>query len=47
MCEDCGDDFFNQDFRTVGADTEKDLKLCREILLYILEHANKKQIINN
>lgn len=47
MCEDCGDDFFNQDFRTVGADTEKDLKLCREILLYILEHASKKQIINN
>ena len=47
MCEDCGDDFFNQDFRTVGANTEKDLKLCREILLYILEHASKKQIINN
>ena len=47
MCEDCGDDFINQDFRTVGADTEKDLKLCREILLYILEHASKKQIINN
>ena len=47
MCEDCGDDFFNQDFRTVGADTEKDLKLCREILLYILEHISKKQIINN
>ena len=47
MCEDCGDDFFNQDFRTVGADTEKDLKICREILLYILEHASKKQIINN
>ena len=47
MCEDCGDDFFNQDFRTVGADTEKDLKLCREILLYILEHMDNKQIINN
>lgn len=47
MCEDCGDDFFNQDFRTIGADTAKDLKLCREILLYILEHASKKQIINN
>ena len=47
MCEDCGDDFFSQDFRTVGADTEKDLKLCREILLYILEHMDNKQIINN
>lgn len=47
MCEDCGDDFFNQDFRTVGADTEKDLKLCSEILLYILEHMDNKQIINN
>lgn len=47
MCEDCGDDFFNQDFRTVGADTEKDLKLCREILLYIEQHMDNKQIINN
>ena len=47
MCEDCGDDFFNQDFRTVGADTAKDLKLCREILLYIEQHMDNKQIINN
>ena len=47
MCEDCGDDFFSQDFRTVGADTEKDLKLCREILLYIEQHMDNKQIINN
>ena len=47
MCEDCGDDFFSQDFRTVGADTAKDLKLCREILLYIEQHMDNKQIINN
>lgn len=47
MCEDCGDDFFSQDFKTVGADTEKDLKICREILLYIEEHMDNKQIINN
>ena len=46
LCEDCGYDFFNQNFTSISSNTDKDLTICRNIVFYINEHY-KNKIINN
>ena len=46
LCEDCGNDFLNQNFTTISTTPDKDLFVCRNIVFYIREHY-KNKIINN